>query len=281
MGWMHDTLAYMQLDSIYRKYHHTKLTFRMLYAFHEAFMLPLSHDEVVHGKGSLIGKMPGDTWRKFANLRLLLAAQFAQPAKKLLFMGSELAQWSEWNHDGSLDWHLLDHEPHAGVLRLVHDLNLLYRTEVSMHELDCDPTGYEWVDCNDSDQSALSLLRRSRSGEVTLIVLNYTPVVRTDYRVGVPKGGRWLERLNTDAGCYGGSGTGNAGEVTATDHWMHGRPYSLSLDLPPLGALFFTPERSAPPVATAAAPASSLAAPEDEPDVAGVHDPSREPAKRG
>jgi 1,4-alpha-glucan branching enzyme len=237
---MHDTLYYMGRDPIYRRHHHNNLTFRMLYAFHENFILPLSHDEVVHGKGSLLGRMPGDDWQKFANLRLLYGYMYGQAAKKLLFMGGEFGQWNEWNHDQSLDWHLVQYEPHGGVARWLADLNRLYRSEPSLYELDFTPAGFEWIDCNDTDQSVLSFIRRGRHhSEVILVVLNLTPVPRFGYRVGVPGGGTWSELLNSDAREYGGSGLGNSGRVDAEPRAMHGRPWSLGLTLPPLSALFF------------------------------------------
>ncbi len=240
MGWMHDTLAYMGQDPIHRKYHHNELTFRQLYAFWENFVLSLSHDEVVHGKGSLLGKLPGDDWQKFANLRLLLAYMYAQPGKKLLFMGGEFGQWREWNHDESLDWHLLSYTSHAGVQRLVKDLNTLYRSEPALHDFDFSPAGFEWVDCNDTEQSVLSFLRKGKSpADVVLAVFNFTPVPRPDYRVGVPRPGFWQEILNGDAREYGGSGLGNLGGVRAHRIAFHGRPYSLSVTLPPLAATFF------------------------------------------
>jgi 1,4-alpha-glucan branching enzyme len=245
MGWMHDTLEYMSKDSIHRKYHHNQLTFRMLYTFHENFVLPLSHDEVVHGKGSLLGKMPGDDWRKFANLRLLFSYMYAQPGKKLLFMGGEFGQWNEWYHEVSLDWHLLEYPPHAGVKRLVRDLNRLYTDEPALHELDFHPDGFEWVDCSDSQGSILNLLRKGRStGDIVLVALNFTPVPRFSYRVGVPRGGYWRELLNSDSGEYGGSSHGNLGGVEASAISFHGRPYSLTLTLPPLGAVFFKREEN-------------------------------------
>jgi 1,4-alpha-glucan branching enzyme len=238
MGWMHDMLDYMARDPVYRRFHHTSLTFRMLYAFSENFVLPLSHDEVVHGKGSLIGKMAGDDWQRFANLRLLFAHQYTQPGKKLLFMGAELAQRAEWQHDHSLDWHLLAYPPHRGIQRWVRDLNFVYRREPSLYELDADYAGFEWVDCNDSDQSTLSYLRRGRTpDEAVLVMLNFTPVPHHDYHVGVPWGGRWEEVLNSDAHTYGGSGQGNFGGVQAEDVPCHGRPHRLRLTLPPLGAV--------------------------------------------
>jgi 1,4-alpha-glucan branching enzyme len=240
MGWMNDTLEYMTKDPVHRKFHHDHLTFRMLYAFHENFVLPLSHDEVVHGKGSLLGMMPGDEWQKFANLRLLLAHMHSQPGKKLLFMGGEIGQWAEWNHDTSLDWHLLDFPPHQGIQAWVRDLNRLHRNEPALHELDFDPAGFEWIDCGDSQQSIISLLRKGkRDGESILIVLNFTPVPRLDYKVGMPRGGFWRELLNGDAREYGGSGIGNGGGCMAEPVSFHGRPFSLNLTLPPLAAVFF------------------------------------------
>jgi 1,4-alpha-glucan branching enzyme len=245
MGWMHDSLEYMQHDPIHRRFHHPLLTFRMLYAFTENFVLPLSHDEVVHGKGSLFGKMPGDDWQRFANLRLLIAYQYTQPGKKLLFMGDELGQRAEWAHDRSLDWHLLAYPPHQGLQRWVQDLNALYRRESSLHQLDCDPGGFAWVDCNDSDHSTISYLRRGRSADETVLVaLNFTPVPRHDYFVGVPWGGRWEEILNSDAHPYGGSGHGNFGGVEAEAIPCHGRPNRLRVTLAPLGAVLFKGRRS-------------------------------------
>ncbi len=239
MGWMHDTLEYMRKDPIHRKYHHDRITFRMIYAWHENFALPLSHDEVVHGKGSLIAQMPGDDWQKFANLRLLYGYMFGQPGKKLLFMGDEFAQWREWNHDASLDWNLLVYAPHEGMQRWVEALNRTYREQRALHELDVDPAGFEWVDCNDGESSTMSFLRKSRSGETVLAVYNFTPVPRGDYRVGVPRGGYWKELLNSDAAEYGGSGMGNLGGLEASSEGAHGRPHSLKMTLPPLGAVFF------------------------------------------
>ncbi|MBN1104695.1 MAG: 1,4-alpha-glucan branching protein GlgB [Deltaproteobacteria bacterium] len=239
MGWMHDTLDYMSRDSIHRKFHHDKLTFRMLYAFHENFILPLSHDEVVYGKGALLRKMPGDDWQKFANLRLLFGYMYAQPGKKLLFMGGEFGQWDEWYHEKSLDWHLQDNPSHGGLQRWVGDLNRFYRSERALHERDFDPSGFEWIDCNDSQQSILTLLRRGESHDDVIIVgCNFTPVPRHNYRVGVPGGGFWREVLNSDAPDYGGSGQGNMGGVEASPIPFHGLPFSLILTLPPLGVVF-------------------------------------------
>lgn len=239
MGWMHDTLVYISKDPIHRKYHHNELTFRMLYAFTENFALPLSHDEVVHGKGSLLGRMPGDDWQRFANLRLLYGYMFAQPGKKLLFMGDEFGQWNEWNHDVSLDWHLLEFQPHQGIQKWVTDLNRVYRGEPSLYECDTDPSGFEWIDCSDWESSTVSLIRKGRtSRNVTLIAANFTPVPRLGYRVGVPFGGVWQEILNSDAHEYGGSGIGNFGGITAEGTPKHGRPCSLVLNLPPLAVVF-------------------------------------------
>ncbi|GIW43643.1 MAG: 1,4-alpha-glucan branching enzyme GlgB [Candidatus Binatia bacterium] len=242
LGWMNDTLRYMGRDPIYRKYHHNDLTFRMLYAFTENFFLPLSHDEVVHGKGSLLGRMPGDDWQKFANLRLLFAYQYTQPGKKLLFMGADFGQWREWDHTSSVDWHLLEHEPHRGVQRLVRDLNRLYRQQAALHDCDCAATGFRWVDCHDSEQSTLSYLRFSEAGETALVVCNFTPVPRTGFRVGVPQGGFWREILNTDSAYYGGSNMGNDGGVLAEPVPSHGFKDSVVLTLPPLAALILVPQ---------------------------------------
>jgi 1,4-alpha-glucan branching enzyme len=240
MGWMHDTLAYMSQDPIFRRYHHNKLTFRMIYAFHENFVLPLSHDEVVYGKRSLIGKMPGDDWQKFANLRALFGYMYAQPGKKLLFMGGEFGQWREWVHDGSLDWDLLNHPFHAGLQRWVQDLNRLYRDEPALHEMDCDPAGFEWIDCDDADSSAVTLIRKGKSNAtMILVVCNFTPVPRYSYRLGSPRSGYWQEILNSDAGDYGGSNMGNLGGVETVPVPLHGRPYSLTITLPPLSVSFF------------------------------------------
>jgi len=238
MGWMHDTLKYIAQDPVYRKYHHDQITFRMIYAFSENYVLPLSHDEVVHGKGSLLSKMPGDWWQKFANLKTLYGYMWAQPGKKLLFMGGEFGQWREWNHDATLDWNLLDFPTHGGLLRWVEDLNKTYRAEAALHEHDCNPAGFQWIDCHDSQQSVLSFLRRGKSGtHEILVVVNFTPVPRSGYRLGVPKSGFWKEILNSDAYEYGGTGWGNQGGVQATHSPSHGQPYSLELTLPPLSAL--------------------------------------------
>jgi len=244
MGWMHDTLEYMSKEPIFRKYHHNDLTFRMLYAFYENFILPLSHDEVVHGKGSLLSKMPGDDWQKFANLRLLLGYMYAQPGKKLLFMGGELGQWREWQHDESLDWHLLQYQRHTELQRWVKDLNQLYKSEPALHEFDCAPTGFEWIDCTDTDHSVISFIRKGKStGSIVLAVCNFTPVPRLNYRVGVLRRSFWRELLNSDAKEYGGSGHGNLGGAEAAPIPYHGRHYSLNLTLPPLAVLFFRSER--------------------------------------
>jgi 1,4-alpha-glucan branching enzyme len=243
MGWMHDMLDYMSKDPVFRPYHHNRITFSMLYAFTENFVLPFSHDEVVYGKRSLIGKMPGDDWQKFANLRLLYGFMFGHPGKKLLFMGGEFGQWSEWNHDSSLEWHLLQYPFHSGLLRWLRDLNTFYRGQPSLFERDFDTSGFEWVDCTDSQRSVVSFLRMGKnSQERTLFICNFTPVPRHNYRVGVPSSGYWREMLNSDAPLYGGSGQGNDGGAEASPLPVHGRQHSLNLTLPPLGILVFRPE---------------------------------------
>jgi 1,4-alpha-glucan branching enzyme len=238
MGWMHDTLQYIQHEPIHRRYHHGELTFRMIYAFTENFVLALSHDEVVHGKGSLLSKMPGDDWQKAANLRLLYAYMYSQPGKKLIFMGCEFGQWREWNHDASLDWDALDYPIHRGIATCLQDLNRLYASDTALHQLDCDHTGFEWIDANDADASVLTYLRKDREGNCVVVACNFTPVVRENYRVGVPRRGYWREVLNTDAAEYGGSGAGNMGGARSTPVPIHGRPHSVNLTLPPLSALF-------------------------------------------
>jgi 1,4-alpha-glucan branching enzyme len=239
MGWMHDTLKYMATDPIYRKYHHNDVTFRMMYAFAENFVLPLSHDEIVHGKGSLLGKMPGDDWQKFANLRALYAYMYAQPGKKLLFMGGEFGQWREWNHDTSLDWHLLQYPTHRALQRWVEDLNHLYRTEPALFEADCQTAGFAWIDCTDAPSSILSFVRLGKAPEsMMMIVANFTPVPRYNYRIGAPRSGFWQEVLNSDAAEYGGSNHGNLGGGETTPIPYHGHRQSLNLILPPLGVLF-------------------------------------------
>jgi 1,4-alpha-glucan branching enzyme len=240
MGWMNDTLRYFAPDPIYRKYHHGELTFSMLYAFNENFVLPLSHDEVVHGKRSLLDKMPGDLWQQFANLRLLYAYMFAHPGKKLLFMGAELGQRAEWNHDRELEWELLNYPEHRGLHRLITDLNALYRREPALYEVDFAWQGFEWMECNDADAGVLAFLRRARqNSEALLVVASFTPAVRENYRVGVPEPGRYREIFNSDAEIYGGSNVGNlGGVVTEPVPWM-GRPNSLVLRTPPLGVAFF------------------------------------------
>jgi 1,4-alpha-glucan branching enzyme len=240
MGWMHDMLDYTAHDPVHRSYHHNKITFSLLYAFTENFMLPFSHDEVVHGKSSMIGKMPGDEWQKFANLRLLYGYMFGHPGKKLLFMGNEFGQWDEWNHDTSLDWHLLNYPLHSGLQRWVRDLNTFYRSEPALYQLDSDPAGFEWIDCNDHQRSLVSLLRYGKDRRHQVVfVCNFTPVPRHNYRVGVPSGGIWKEVLNSDAPLYGGSGQGNMGNQEAFPLPMHGRPYSLNITVPPLAAVVF------------------------------------------
>jgi 1,4-alpha-glucan branching enzyme len=242
MGWMHDTLKYMHEDPVHRRWHHGKLTFSLVYAFNENFMLPLSHDEVVHGKGSLINKMPGDEWQQFANLRLLLGHMWAHPGKKLLFMGDEFGQRREWNHDDALDWWLLPGHLHGGLQRWVEDLNRLYRESPALHQLDFDAGGFEWIDANDSEDSVLSFLRKARDGSSLLVVANLTPIPRENYMIGVPQPGHWHECLNSDATLYGGSGVGNSGGVDSVPVAAHGRFHSLNLRLPPLGVLMFRQE---------------------------------------
>ncbi len=238
MGWMNDTLKFMSFDPVYRRFHHNKLTFRGLYSSSENFMLPLSHDEVVHGKASLLNKMPGDTWQKFANLRLLLGSQWTISGKKLLFMGGEFGQWIEWDFDKSLDWHLLEYGTHQGIKNWVRDLNHLLVKEKALHELDCKDSGFEWIDCQDSEQSVLCYMRKGvKASDVVLVVANFTPIVREDYRVGVPHKGFWQELLNSDATEYGGSGVGNYGGVWSDDWSKHGRDQSISLRLPPLSLI--------------------------------------------
>ncbi|MCA9854071.1 MAG: 1,4-alpha-glucan branching protein GlgB, partial [Dehalococcoidia bacterium] len=240
MGWMHDTLQYFARDPIYRRHHHAELTFRSVYAFSENFMMPLSHDEVVYGKGSMLQKMPGDAWQKMANLRLLYAYMYAQPGKKLLFMGSEFGQAGEWNHDAELDWNAADQPFNAGLSRALYDLNRLYRDEPALHELDCDPAGFQWVEANDADNSTMAFLRHSDSGAPSVLaVFNFTPVPRGNHRIGVPEAGRWLEIFNSDAVEYGGSGQGNMGHVDSVPVPHHDHYHSLTMQLPPLGALFF------------------------------------------
>jgi 1,4-alpha-glucan branching enzyme len=237
MGWMHDTLAYMKEDPVYRKYHHGELTFSLIYAFNENFVLPLSHDEVVYGKGSLIGKMPGDDWQQFANLRALYGYMWAHPGKKLLFMGGEFGQRREWTHEGELEWWVSGLPEHAGVKRLIGDLNRVYRREPSLHKVDFSPAGFEWVDVGNAEMSVIAFLRKSESGAPLLVVCNFTPVPRDNFLVGVPERGLWREVINTDARDYGGAGWGNMGAVQSVPVGSHGRVESLSLALPPLSTL--------------------------------------------
>jgi len=239
MGWMHDTLQYMHRDPIHRAHHHGEMTFGLVYAFDENFVLPLSHDEVVHGKGSMLGKMPGDRWQKFANLRAYYGFMFGHPGKKLLFMGNEFAQAAEWNHDRSLDWHLLDDPMHAGVRSLVRDLNTLYRASPALHARDFDGGGFEWIDHHDAQHSTLSFVRRGGDG-LMLVVCNFTPTVRHGLRIGVPSPGAYVERLNTDSGHYGGSNVGTPlGRAQSQDVASHGRAQSIVIDLPPLATVMF------------------------------------------
>jgi 1,4-alpha-glucan branching enzyme len=241
MGWMHDSLKYIEEDSINRRYHHDKLTFGLLYAFSEHFVLPISHDEVVHGKHSLIDKMPGDRWQKFANLRAYLSFMWTHPGKKLLFMGCEFGQWREWSHDRELDWYLTQYADHQGVQRLVGDLNRLYRQQPALHQRDCEAGGFQWLIGDDAGNSVYAWLRWSQAGEPLLVVANFTPVPRHAYRIGVPRDGHWQELFNSDAECYGGSNLGNSGAILAESIESHGETSSLSLELPPLGILILRP----------------------------------------
>jgi 1,4-alpha-glucan branching enzyme len=249
MGWMRDLLEFMALDPIYRSHHHTYLTFGLLYAFNENFILPLSHDEAVHGKGSLLRKMSGDTWQKFANLRCFHVFMYGHPGKKLLFMGGEFGQWREWNHDQSLDWHLLTEGPsHKGLQTLVRDLNQLYRWQPALYEVDFDPYGFEWIDCHDWQGSIVSFLRRARNpDDFIVVVCNFTPIPRYGYRIGVPTGGYYTELLNSDATIYAGSNLGNGGGIAAEPVPDHGRPFSLVLTLPPLAGLILKPTTGTAP----------------------------------
>ena len=241
MGWMHDTLEYFKRDPAHRKFHHNELTFRMVYAFNENFVMPLSHDEVVHGKGSLIAGMPGDGWQKFANLRLLYSYMTAQPGKKLLFMGCEFGQGREWNHDASLDWNLLEHPLHEGLRKLVGQLNRIYRETNAFHQTDFNHEGFEWIDASDAEQSVLTFLRKDKHGEqLVAAAFNLTPIPRHNFRIGVPREGTWSEILNSDAEEFGGSGQGNFGAVESTPVSWNGRPSSIIVTLPPLGAIFFS-----------------------------------------
>jgi 1,4-alpha-glucan branching enzyme len=239
MGWMHDTLDYFAKEPIYRRYHHNDLTFGFLYAWSENFILPISHDEVVHGKKSLLDKMPGDLWQKSANLRSLFGYMWAHPGKKLLFMGCEFGQWHEWNCDGSLQWDLLQWKDHLGFKTLVGDLNRLMRSYPALYEADTEPSGFQWIDASNADQNVTAFIRRSPStGQTLLCACNFSPEIRKDYRVGLPQGGFWKEILNTDAEIYGGSNIGNGGGVQADFHGLHGQPCSASLTLPPLGVVW-------------------------------------------
>jgi 1,4-alpha-glucan branching enzyme len=243
MGWMHDMLDYFSHDPVHRKFHQNMITFGLLYAFNENFVLPLSHDEVVHGKKALLNKMPGDPWQRFANLRALYGYMCGHPGKKMLFMGGEFGQWWEWNHDDSLQWHLCQYEPHLGLQRYVRDLNWLYRNEPALYEVDFDWTGFQWIDFSDAEHSVISFIRRSKDpGNLVVCVCNFTPVPRHQYRIGVPAPGWYRELLNSDAALYGGSNTGNGGGVQAEPLPCHGLPFSISLTLPPLGVLFFKPQ---------------------------------------
>jgi 1,4-alpha-glucan branching enzyme len=243
MGWMHDTLGYFGQDPIYRRYHHHELTFSLMYAFSENFVLPLSHDEVVHGKGSLYEKMAGDRWQRFANLRALYAYMWAHPGKKLLFMGGEIAQEREWSHERSLDWHLLEQREHSGIQALVRDLNRAYRDEPALWELDSDPAGFRWLEANDASDNVVAFARRSADGErVLVVVANFSPVPRGPFRLGLPRASRWREVLNTDSSFYGGSDVGNLGGIQPEPVPWHDQPFSAELTLPPLAAIWLVPD---------------------------------------
>jgi 1,4-alpha-glucan branching enzyme len=240
MGWMHDSLRYIGQDPIHRRYHHHDLTFGLLYAFSENFVLPISHDEVVHGKGSLLGRMPGDEWQRFANLRAYLGFMWGHPGKKLLFMGCEFGQAGEWNHNGSVDWHVLQYPVHAGAQSFVRDLNRVYRDIPALHERDCEGSGFEWIVSDDSDHSVIAWVRKGeKDGDIAIVVSNFTPVPREGHRIGVPHPGFYREAINSDAGIYGGSNMGNAGGMFADEISSHARPYSLCLTLPPLSTVIF------------------------------------------
>jgi 1,4-alpha-glucan branching enzyme len=244
MGWMNDTLRYMKHEPIHRRYHHDELTFSLIYAFSENFCLPLSHDEVVHGKHSLLDQMPGDLWQKFGNLRLLYSYMWTHPGKKLLFMGSEFGQWNEWNHDAELQWDLLQWETHGGVKQMMADLNALVRREPALHEVDFDPAGFEWIDCQSRDDSVLAYVRRGKDpSDFVVVCCNFTPVVRNNHSLGVPQAGWYQEVFNSDSQFYGGSNVGNFPGKMAEEPGWHGRPYKLTIDLPPLAAVVFKPER--------------------------------------
>jgi 1,4-alpha-glucan branching enzyme len=243
MGWMNDILQYVKTDPVYRKWDHRHLTFSMLYAFNENFLLPFSHDEVVHGKGSMFGKIPGDAWQKAATLRTLYGFMYAHPGKKLMFMGDEFGQDREWDHDRSLDWDLVNEPLHGGLQRFVRDLNRVYAAEPALHQVDFDFTGFQWIDCNDSENSVVTLIRRSKTaGDFLVAVLNYTPVPRETYRIGVPGPAVYREIVNSDAGFYGGGNVGNGGAVATEPIATHGHDNSINLRLPPLGFLLLKPE---------------------------------------
>jgi 1,4-alpha-glucan branching enzyme len=242
MGWMNDTLKYMRNDPVHRKYHHDELTFSLIYAFTENFLLPLSHDEIVHGKGSLLDQMPGDLWQKFANLRLLYTYMWTHPGKKLLFMGSDIGQWNEWNCDSQLQWDLLQWESHRGLKKMVSDLNRLYRSQPSLYEVDFHWQGFEWIDCMSRDNSVVAYTRHAKeSRDFVVVTCNFTPVVRKGYRIGVPREGRFQEIFNSDSQYYGGSNVGNVASIEAEKFEAQGRPFSININLPPLAAVIFKP----------------------------------------
>jgi 1,4-alpha-glucan branching enzyme len=245
MGWMNDILEYVKQDPIHRRWHHRHVTFSLLYAFSENFILPFSHDEVVHGKGSMFGKVPGDSWQKAATLRALYGFMYSHPGKKLMFMGCEYGQVREWNYDRSLDWHLLNEPFHGGLKQFVADLNAVYCAEPALHQLDFDARGFEWIDCNDSENSVVSFIRRSQSGEIIVAILNFTPVPRDGYRIGVPTAGAYDELINSDSEIYGGGNLGNSGVVFTEPFASHGHEQSVRLNLPPLACLLLKPQAGA------------------------------------
>ena len=243
MGWMNDSLSYMSHEPVHRKYHHGMATFSMIYAYHENYVLVLSHDEVVHGKGSLVQKMPGDRWQQMANVRFFLAWMFAHPGKKLLFQGIDFGQSEEWNYSHALPWHLLDFEEHQGVRNLVRDLNRLYVSESALNQLDHEPGGFEWIDHNDAKHSLFSFVRKDRNDETIVILVNATPVPRSGYRLGVPDDGFYEEIFNSDSALYGGSNTGSAGGIPARAQESHGRAFSIQIEVPPLATVYFKRRR--------------------------------------
>jgi 1,4-alpha-glucan branching enzyme len=281
MGWMHDTLAYLSRDPVHRSYHHNEITFSMIYAYSENYVLPLSHDEVVHGKGSLLRKMPGDEWRQFAGLRSLLAFMWAHPGKQLLFMGSEFGQGDEWSEREGLEWYVLQYPPHIGVQQLVKDLNRTYAEHPALYQLDSSPDGFQWIDANDSAGNVLSFLRYATDGSVLACVCNFAAMPHAGYRIGLPSAGTWTELLNTDAEDYGGSGVGNYGRIEAVAEPWHGRPASAQISIPPLGVIWFAPERTRTAEAPAGQPAGRASSATSGPARTARLSRNRSPARSG